>query len=378
VAKFVHGAARPWASAMFVPLVRAWHRGGSGGHCQVVRRATCSPFSTAVTNVALSYQYISAGGKDQYYPKYGSSFYESHETSMERNVPGDKKLCVMVHGMLGQGKNLRTFAKRIVDKYPSFDVLLLDLRGHGSSPPGPAGTNDLTRCAQDVLGLFQTIGRQPEVLVGHSFGGKVALALLQEMVDQALDLHHPLGLPRTWIWDSAPGTNDPSTLPTTNATWSVLNALNAIKIPIRDKKHVLDTLEKHDVGRQIGMWMTTNLVPYKGANLPGEYEWAFDLPCCEELMEAYNSTDLYGVFDMLPYTATNKASWGNVINFVRAGNNPVWTDMLVEEIEAIEEFALDGEVGMHHLEDVGHWVHVEAPERCFELLDEHTLSKLCR
>ena len=50
------------------------------------------------------------------------------------NKDNKRNTCVMIHGMLGQGKNLRTFARRIVKQYPFFDVLLVDLRGHGKSP----------------------------------------------------------------------------------------------------------------------------------------------------------------------------------------------------------------------------------------------------
>ena len=50
------------------------------------------------------------------------------------NKDNKRNTCVMIHGMLGQGKNLRTFSRRIVKQYPFFDVLLVDLRGHGKSP----------------------------------------------------------------------------------------------------------------------------------------------------------------------------------------------------------------------------------------------------
>ena len=82
----------------------------------------------------------------------------------------------MVHGMLGQGKNLRSFARRIVRKYPFFDVLLVDLRGHGKSPRSfpNAKFNSVENCAVDLYNLFDTLEIEPDVLIGHSFGGKVA------------------------------------------------------------------------------------------------------------------------------------------------------------------------------------------------------------
>eukprot|EP00945_MAST-04E_sp_MAST-4E-sp1_P006871 g6871.t1 len=320
--------------------------------------------------VPLSYQYVTSDADED-------------RDVVNKNANG-KKLCVMVHGMLGQGKNLRTFARRIVSKYPDlFDVLLVDLRGHGKSPAvpveerdAPGGRNTVHACAKDVLALFDRIGRQPDVLIGHSFGGKVALSVLGEMVspdNQDVYTTNPI-LPRTWVWDSVPCEVAPSNY--SNSTPSVFEALHKIKEPIESKKHVLAEFEKHDVHKNIAMWMTTNMVLHP--TVAHKYNWAFNLQSCEELYDSYCKTDLLDIFDNFPVVdaATVGASDGSaIVNFIRAGQNKIWSDELIEALETIHEDAYEGQVGLHIMEDLGHWIHSEDPDRVFSLLDGCTLSK---
>ncbi len=57
-----------------------------------------------------------------------------------------------------------------------YRVITPDLRGHGHSP-APLGTYDMSMMARDVLALLDTLGVQKAVIMGHSMGGYVTLAL---------------------------------------------------------------------------------------------------------------------------------------------------------------------------------------------------------
>mgnify|MGYP006103730893 FL=1 len=290
------------------------------------------------------------------------------------NKDNKRNTCVMIHGMLGQGKNLRTFARRIVKQYPFFDVLLVDLRGHGKSPSffPNAIKNNVENCAIDIYNLFKVIEVAPDVIIGHSFGGKVALSLMKHTLLNSDGNAYQI-LPRTWIWDSVAGTIDPSTLPTKNSTLQVLKALQNIKVPVKSK-NVLSTFEKYDIGPGIANWMTTNLVP--NPEKPGTYLWAFDLPCCVELFESYCETDIYDVIDELPLIDSfPNANEAPILNFVRAGGNLIWDEDRVTEMDDICSSAYGNQVSIYDVPDVGHWIHVEAPNIVFDLLDQNTLSK---
>ncbi len=91
---------------------------------------------------------------------------------------GDR-VVLFLHGILGSGQNLRAIARRLVEARPELTACLVDLRGHGHSPkhsPDPS----VDACAEDVARLARDA--HAVAAVGHSFGGKVALALAHKVV----------------------------------------------------------------------------------------------------------------------------------------------------------------------------------------------------
>lgn len=85
--------------------------------------------------------------------------------------------CILLHGFMGAGRNLASLARRWSQQDPSQHLVLVDLRGHGDSPPLPADGGDLSLLARDVLTLADHLQMpSPVRLLGHSLGGRVALA----------------------------------------------------------------------------------------------------------------------------------------------------------------------------------------------------------
>ena len=83
---------------------------------------------------------------------------------------------VLLHGFLGSGRNLRTLARRWSEADPSLSILVPDTTGHGESPPLPERPA-LEGVAADAEETAWAEGlRGPILWVGHSLGGKVALA----------------------------------------------------------------------------------------------------------------------------------------------------------------------------------------------------------
>ena len=61
---------------------------------------------------------------------------------------------VLIHGILGSRRNLLSFAKRLAQRFPSWQFVLVDLRCHGQTanmPAPPAGANDVTNNLRDSL-----------------------------------------------------------------------------------------------------------------------------------------------------------------------------------------------------------------------------------
>ena len=79
---------------------------------------------------------------------------------------------VILHGLLGSGRNWTSFARQLSARHR---VLSLDLRNHGRSPWFPEMTyQDMAR---DVIELLEAQGLGPVRLMGHSMGGKAAMVV---------------------------------------------------------------------------------------------------------------------------------------------------------------------------------------------------------
>lgn len=79
---------------------------------------------------------------------------------------------LILHGLFGSGSNWRTAARALADTHR---VYLVDLRNHGASPWADS-MNYLTM-ASDVQALIEREGLDAPTLIGHSMGGKTAMAL---------------------------------------------------------------------------------------------------------------------------------------------------------------------------------------------------------
>ena len=82
---------------------------------------------------------------------------------------------ICVHG--GPGLDHHTFADYLDPLAPEVRVILFDLRAHGLSDDAPAATLTLPQFATDVVELAAVLGLGEYAVLGHSFGGSVALRL---------------------------------------------------------------------------------------------------------------------------------------------------------------------------------------------------------
>ena len=87
---------------------------------------------------------------------------------LEEWGPRDAPRVVCLHGVTSHGRH---FAK-LAETLPDCHVLAPDLLGHGSSPYEPPW--DLET---HVNATIETVGAEPAVLIGHSFGGRIAFEL---------------------------------------------------------------------------------------------------------------------------------------------------------------------------------------------------------
>jgi pimeloyl-ACP methyl ester carboxylesterase len=240
---------------------------------------------------------------------------------------------LIVHGILGAGRNWRGIAKTAADRYPKWRFALPDLRNHGDAPPATP-PHTIAACAQDLAELTAEIGA-PELVIGHSFGGKVALVYARD---------HGAGLRAAWSLDSPPG---PASAAGTD-TVGILEAVSAAPVPSADRREIRAFLASRGVSEPVIAWLATSL-----AERDDGWRWKYDLPGVRAMIADYLALDLW------PFASSGQAE----LRLVRAGRGDRWS---AEDLAQLDK--LPPSTQSFVLPDAGHWLHVDDPEGLLALL----------
>ncbi|XP_031478423.1 uncharacterized protein LOC116249316 [Nymphaea colorata] len=270
----------------------------------------------------------------------------------------DPPTAVLLHGILGSRKNWGSFARRLASQFPMWQFLLVDLRCHGDSASIKKNApHTVASTALDVLKLVGKLKITPRVLVGHSFGGKVALS----MVDQAAK---PLARPvKVWVLDATPGKVRPGGDGEDHPA-ELISFLSKMPNKVSSKQVVINALVQEGFSNDVAQWVATNLRPVGPSPLSSSgFSWIFDLEGIEKMYESYEETNLWKIVEDVPR--------GVHVNFLKAERSlHRWALEDIQRIHAAEEMAADEGAGieMHVLEDAGHWVHADNPDGLFRIL----------
>jgi pimeloyl-ACP methyl ester carboxylesterase len=90
----------------------------------------------------------------------------------ESPAPSGALPIVFVHGMVGYAGFWNSALAASADRRRA---IALDLRGHGNSGAPKDGAYDVESCADDVDAVFDALGLDGAVLVGHSYGAFVTI-----------------------------------------------------------------------------------------------------------------------------------------------------------------------------------------------------------
>jgi pimeloyl-ACP methyl ester carboxylesterase len=249
----------------------------------------------------------------------------------------------MLHGVYGRGRNWQPIAKALLATRPEWGSLLMDLRLHGQSvgeafePP-----HTLMRAAEDVqktaAALAERDGTRISAVLGHSFGGKVALACasLSEMR-------------QIWVIDSTPEVRAPA-----GSAWNMLEHVRALPSTFATRGEAVAGLEAHGWKTGVATWMATNL-----RFEDGQYRWTLDFEAMEALLRSFFETDLWPVVEEPP---------GQVeIHFVKAEESHTLSE---EACARIQRAHANGRVHLHRVAG-GHWLNTDNPQAIIALLGEH-------
>ena len=243
----------------------------------------------------------------------------------------------VLHGIYGAGRNWASFARRFVEERPEWATVLVDLRLHGRSQ-GFEGPHTLAACVQDVRRLAEAIERPPAAVLGHSFGGKLAL--------MSASVFSPS---QVWVIDSTPSRRTPG-----GSAVRMLQVLRRLPGPFAERGVAVSALEAEGFALHVAHWMATNLV----ASDEG-LRWRFEADDIEALLADFFRRDLWDVIET-PAPPSE-------IHLVRAAESDVVSPA---EMSRVDDAGGSGRVYGHELRG-GHWLHVDNLDGLLALLGEH-------
>ena len=240
----------------------------------------------------------------------------------------------VLHGIYGAGRNWVTVARRLTAERPDWGVVLVDLRQHGASQ-GFAPPHTIAATAQDVLRLAEATGRPITGLLGHSFGGKVALEVARNA---------PASLVQVWIFDSSPDAGDPR-----GSAWAMLAHLKTLPPAFDSRDQAVQQLVARGTDAATAQWMATNLERFNGG-----LRWRFELPALEAMLQDFFRQDLWSVVERPPRHVR--------LHFVKASESSVVTAATAKRIEQANPGA-----GLRTLQG-GHWLNADNPASVVSML----------
>ncbi|MCA2977685.1 MAG: alpha/beta hydrolase [Myxococcaceae bacterium] len=249
---------------------------------------------------------------------------------------------LFLHGILGQGTNLRTLARRFVEARPSLQAVLVDLRAHGASQ-GVEGDDSVVSAADDVAQTARDLALPAAGVCGHSFGGKVAM-LLAERAE---------GLEHLVVLDSTPGTR--ADFRGSETTLRVLSALDDAPARFPSRDAFVAHLGAAGLDRGVATWLGMNL-----ERADDGFRFTLSLARIRALLASYFAHDCWPLLERLALDA------GPAFHLVVGDRSTVF-DAHDRERAAALAARSHGRCTVDVV-PAGHWVHVDDPEGTLRVL----------
>ncbi len=255
---------------------------------------------------------------------------------------GPAQWVYFLHGILGAGNNLRSIAKAVVEKRPTWGAVLVDLRLHGlsqdTSPP-----HDLPSCARDLVELEAAVPGPVRAVVGHSFGGKVAIEYLRIATQ----------LERVVVVDSTPSARPDAR--GSESTRRVVQLLRGLPARLDSRQQFVDLVVADGHSRDVANWLALNVKVQPG----GSFAFVLDVAAITSMLDDYFVRDSW---DAVEQSSAR-------VDFIVGGKSTV-----VDESDRAHARELaqrtNGRVALHVVEGAGHWVHVDAAAELVRLASE--------
>lgn len=237
---------------------------------------------------------------------------------------GEGSVVILIHGLFGNLDNLKGLAKHLES---SHKVIRVDVPNHGLSPHWDA--MDYPKLGQAILALMADNNIEQAHLVGHSMGGKIAMAAALASPEKVTSLV---------VADIAPVSyHERHNL--------IFNALQNIDLDgVQDRTQALQALTSAGIDEGTAQFLLKNL-----SRTATGFKWKMNLDglqaCYPSLIGWYNDISL-----------TDFAQYKQATLFIRGADSDYVTADHREAI--IKQFP---RVQAKTIEGAGHWLHAQKP-----------------
>lgn len=246
---------------------------------------------------------------------------------------------LVLHGILGTKTNWRTVIRKVAERAPQWGFVLPDLRNHGDAQ-GIAGPHTLDAAARDL----DALGGPFDAVIGHSYGGKVALAWAATT---------PVAPSLVVTVDSNPGPRPDRR--GAEGTTLLVDALATMGGPFPTREAFTAALVAKGFARDLAAWVAMNVAARDGA-----WRLRTDVTAIRAMLDDYFARDLWPVVESPRDHTRVLAIVGGTSSSLDAGDRARLT-RAAARCERVRVAVVEG---------AGHWVHVDAPEETVTLLAE--------
>ena len=261
---------------------------------------------------------------------------------------GSGKPVVILHGLYGSSDNWLQIAGGLSGK---FRVIAVDLRNHGASPHSSEHT--YSEMLTDLAWLFHEAGIEQAHIVGHSMGGKVAIAFAADYPEKVLSLT---------VVDIAPVNylEKPASALQYDFHKNLLDTLLKLDITAYKTRKEVDRALKDDIKEaMVRQFVIKNLHRNKNS-----FEWKINLKALRSnLDEIIGGVDAAEFDDRIPILQYP-------VLFIKGGLSGYIRE---SETDAIKRMYPESEFAT--IDGASHLVHAEKPDEFLEVLKNH-LSKI--
>lgn len=205
----------------------------------------------------------------------------------------------------------------------------------------------------------------PDLLIGHSFGGKVVLSCLDQLAKQGAKApdasqDHAQGLPfprQVWVLDSmigkAPASSEASDV------GRVLDEIGNVQLPVASREDLYKQMEAAGFSLGLRQWMGSNLIENRQL---GGLEWMFNLAEARDMYRSYQNINLWSIVKDAPRIGVR-------IHVVRGEKSDRWSEKAVKQLEEAAQSIPEGHLKVHMLPNAGHWVHADNPQGLLDMIE---------